>query len=340
MISAIAGPIFVFAVIVLVHEGGHFITAKLMGMKVEEFSIGFGPMLSSIVKGGTRYSLRLLPLGGFNRIAGMDKEESSDQDAFYRKPIWARLLVISAGSLFNILLAFFIFFGAFLSEGIQTFPNTPIIGQVIENTPAEKAGLQSGDRILSIDSKPVTEWTDVGAIVSPLGGHITPVVIQRDGEKLILHVIPQNNEENRGIMGIVPYIETQSVGVTEAARLSLERCVFILKMMTGGLWALVTGESADVAGPIGVARMAGSVAVGGFLPLFLFIALLSLNLGLLNLLPVPLLDGGLLVLTLIEGVLGRELPKKALYYIQGTGVVILSMLFVYALMNDISSLLK
>lgn len=340
MVSTIAGPIFVFAVIVLVHEGGHFITAKLMGMKVEEFSIGFGPMLSSIVKGGTRYSLRLLPLGGFNRIAGMDKEESSDEDAFYRKSIWARLLVISAGSGFNILLAFFIFFGAFLFEGIQTFPNIPVIGKVIEHTPAEKAGLQSGDRIVSIDGKPVSRWTDVGAIVSPLGGHITPVVIQRNEESMTLQVIPQNNEERRGIMGIAPYIETKSVGITDAAKLSLERCIFILKMMTAGLWSLVTGESADVAGPIGVARMAGTVAVGGFLPLALFTALLSLNLGLLNLLPVPLLDGGLLVLTLIEGILGRELPKKALYYIQGTGVILLSMLFVYALMNDISSLLK
>lgn len=340
MLSMIAGPIIVFAVIVLVHEGGHFITAKLMGMKVEEFSIGFGPLISSVVKGGTRYSLRLLPLGGFNRIAGMDKEDSSDENAFYRKSIGARLLVISAGSIFNILLAFFIFFGAILSEGVQSFPNVPVIGRVIENTPAQQAGLQDGDRIISIDGKAVSSWTDVGKVISPLGGHVTPVVIDRNGEKKVIQIIPQNNEEDRAIIGIAPYVEVQHVGMIEAAQLSAQRCVFILKMVVGGLWSIVSGSSADVAGPIGVARMAGTVAIGGFLPLALFIALLSLNLGFLNLLPVPLLDGGLLVLTVIEGIIGHELPQKALYYIQGAGVVILSMVFVYALMNDISSLLK
>lgn len=340
MILSILAPIFVFAVIVLIHEGGHFLTAKLTGMKVEEFSVGFGPKLGSVRKGETEYSLRAIPLGGFNRILGMDASESDDPRAFSHRPVWARLLVISAGSIFNVLLAIVIFWGAFMISGYQTFPNEPVVGTVLKGTSADKEGISPGDRILSVDGKAVGTWTDIGKTTSSLDKRIIPVTIEHNGEEKTLTILLQNNEEGRPIIGISPKLETHKAGFFKALSMSLDRCGYLLKMMVVGLYQMISGHEADVAGPIGVARMSAQVADTGILPLFLFIALLSLNLGFLNLLPIPLLDGGVLVMTIIEGIRGKELPEKALYYIQAVGISILLGLFIFAMCNDISGLMK
>ena len=341
MLVSILAPIFVFAVIVLIHEGGHFITAKLTGMRVDEFAVGFGPKLGGLKKGETLYSLRAIPLGGFNRIAGMDSSDKTDDPrAFVNRPVWARLLVIAAGSISNVLLAFFIFVGAFLYAGYQTFPNLPVVGGVLAGTSAEKQGIEAGDKILSVAGKEVNTWTDIGKITKDLDTRIVPVKVSHEGEEKTLTIMMTDGEGGRPIIGISPYLEHHQVGVGEAFLMGGERCVFLLKMMVTGLADMITGHEADVAGPIGVARMSAQVADTGFLSLLLFIALLSLNLGFLNLLPIPLLDGGVLILTLIEGISGRELPEKALYYIQTVGVTILLGLFLFAMCNDINGLLK
>lgn len=341
MLVNILAPIFVFAVIVLIHEGGHFITAKLTGMRVDEFAVGFGPKLGGLKKGETLYSLRAIPLGGFNRIAGMDSSDKTDDPrAFVNRPVWARLLVIAAGSISNVLLAFFIFVGAFLYAGYQTFPNLPVVGTVLAGTSAEKQGIEAGDKILSVAGKEVNTWTDIGKITKDLDTRIVPVKVSHEGEEKTLTIMMTDGEGGRPIIGISPYLEHHQVGVGEAFLMGGERCVFLLKMMVTGLADMITGHEADVAGPIGVARMSAQVADTGFLSLLLFIALLSLNLGFLNFLPIPLLDGGVLILTLIEGVSGRELPEKALYYIQTVGVTILLGLFLFAMCNDINGLLK
>lgn len=341
MLVSILAPIFVFAVIVLIHEGGHFITAKLTGMRVDEFAVGFGPKLGGLKKGETLYSLRAIPLGGFNRIAGMDSSDKTDDPrAFVNRPVWARLLVIAAGSISNVLLAFFIFVGAFLYAGYQTFPNLPVVGGVLAGTSAEKQGIEAGDKILSVAGKEVNTWTDIGKITKDLDTRIVPVKVSHEGEEKTLTIMMTDGEGGRPIIGISPYLEHHQVGVGEAFLMGGERCVFLLKMMVTGLADMITGHEADVAGPIGVARMSAQVADTGFLSFLLFIALLSLNLGFLNLLPIPLLDGGVLILTLIEGISGRELPEKALYYIQTVGVTILLGLFLFAMCNDINGLLK
>lgn len=341
MLVNILAPIFVFAVIVLIHEGGHFITAKLTGMRVDEFAVGFGPKLGGLKKGETLYSLRAIPLGGFNRIAGMDSSDKTDDPrAFVNRPVWARILVIAAGSISNVLLAFFIFVGAFLYAGYQTFPNLPVVGGVLAGTSAEKQGIEAGDKVLSVAGKEVATWTDIGKITKDLDTRIVPVKVSHEGEEKTLTIMMTDGEGGRPIIGISPYLEHHQVGVGEAFLMGGERCVFLLKMMVTGLADMITGHEADVAGPIGVARMSAQVADTGFLSLLLFIALLSLNLGFLNLLPIPLLDGGVLIRTLIEGVSGRELPEKALYYIQTVGVTILLGLFLFAMCNDINGLLK
>lgn len=341
MLVNILAPIFVFAVIVLIHEGGHFLMAKLTGMKVEEFAVGFGPKLGGIKRGETLYSLRAIPLGGFNRIAGMDSSDKNDDPrAFVNRPVWARLLVIAAGSVFNVLLAFFIFAGAFLYAGYQTFPDLPVVGGVLSGTSAEKQGIEKGDTILTVAGQKVDTWTDIGKITKTLDTRIVPVTVSHEGEKKTLTIMMTDGDNGRPIIGISPYLEHHEVGPGEALLMGGERCLFLLKMMVTGLVDMISGHEADVAGPIGVARMSAQVADTGFLSLLLFIALLSLNLGFLNLLPIPLLDGGVLILTLIEGVSGRELPEKALYYIQAVGVTILLGLFLFAMSNDIQGLMK
>lgn len=157
----ILAAVFVFGVLVTVHEFGHFITAKLTGMRVDEFAIGFGPKLYQQKDGDTLYSLRAIPLGGYNKIAGMDPDDPPEPGTFKSKPIPSRMLVILAGALMNFLLPIILFSGIFMLEGRQELVNEPILGTVVDGMAAERAGLRNGDRILTINNKPVATWTEV-----------------------------------------------------------------------------------------------------------------------------------------------------------------------------------
>ena len=164
--------------------------------------------------------------------------------------------------------------------------------------------------------------------------------IDHEGTTRQVTIIPEVQPDGRAIMGITPYVEHHEATMTEAIAMGVGRAADLLHMMTAGLYDMVTGTGrAEVSGPIGIARMSGEVASYGVMPLFMFIALLSLNLGLLNILPVPLLDGGHLILILLEAILGRQLPEKALIYIQSVGIAILGAIFFYALFHDISALM-
>lgn len=338
MLMSILAPILVFGIIVLIHEGGHFITAKLTGMKVEEFAVGFGPKLWSCRRGETEYSLRLFPLGGFNKIMGMAPGESTDPRAFTERPVWARLIVICAGSFMNILSAFIIFTGLFLAIGVQSFPNTPVVGTVLPDSPAAASGVRPGDRVVRVDDVSIEQWTDLADAFAPRANRVVSLTLEREGEPRTVSIIPEANREGRAVVGITPAMDSQPVGLGEALALGADRCLFVLNTVIVGLGAIVTGQSTDVSGPIGVARMAGTVAEVGLVQFLLFIAILSLNLGLLNLFPIPLLDGGLLFLTLGEALFRRKLPDRALYYIQAVGITILVGMFLFATFNDLSAL--
>lgn len=336
----IAAAVFVFAVIVLIHEFGHFITAKLTGMKVEEFAIGFGPKIASVKKGETLYSLRILPLGGFNRIMGMERNGNTDPRAFINRPVWQKLLVISAGAVFNILLAFIIISGVIWHTGIQQFTNTPVVGDIVADSPAQKAGLLAKDTILSVDGHKVDKWTDIGPLLDGKANTVVTLTVKRGNDQKDISVIPEE-KDNRTVIGITAHVETTPVSFTDSLKYGADRSAFILMMVGKGLAALITGAGgAEVSGPIGVARAAGTVANSGFLPLLVFTAFLSLNLGFLNLLPIPLLDGGQIILILAEAVYRKPLPEKTLYYIQMTGLCILGGLFFYAMASDMISLFK
>ncbi len=331
--------IFVFGILVTVHEFGHFITAKLTGMKVEEFSIGFGPNIYQQQEGETLYSLRMLPLGGYNKIAGMDPDDPEDPErGFNSKPVSSRMLVILAGSLMNILLPVVIFFGLFLAFGMDVPENKPVLGQIIEGYPAEQSGLKEGDRILSINGKPVHEWLDIRKNIADSGMQPIPFEIQRDKEKLTITVTPGvNPETGKPFIGVVSSLKNVRLTPGQAAVASVTATKNIIKNMYASLYHMVTGKTkAEFSGPVGVAKMAGEVAHKGFDRLMQFTAMLSLNLAIINLLPLPALDGGHFLILLIEAVTGHKLGKTAMQNIQKVGVAMILALTIFATFKDLT----
>lgn len=336
----IIATIFVFSLIVFVHELGHFITAKLSGMQVDEFAIGFGPKLCSYTYGDTTYSLRIVPLGGFNKIAGMTDDEPLNEKSFLNKPVWKRLIVIAAGACMNFILAIVLFWGIIFVSGTMKVSPEPVVGSIVENSPAARVSLQAGDKIVSIGGTAITTWNDIPKAVSAHAKEVLPITVERNGQTTTVELIPQQDEQaKRAVIGVVPVIERQSHGFFEAGAMALERTGQVCGLMINGLYEMVTGkQKAEVAGPLGVAQLAGQMAEVGFVNLLMFTAFLSINLGIINLLPVPLLDGGYIILLLIEGITRRRMPKKALGYIQTCGMVILGAIFLLAMFQDISRL--
>lgn len=335
--TTILATIFVFGIIVFVHELGHFITAKLCGMVVEEFAIGFGPAIYSKRKGETLYSIRSIPLGGYNKISGMSPEEELTDRSFINKPAWQRFIVISAGAIMNFLLAILIFFSVFSIVGMKTPSQEAVVGDVLANSPAATAKLLPGDKIISIHNQPISKWTDITTALSFYSNTVTNVVVERNGSSVDLTVIPSKEEDGRAVIGIYPVMQVKHYSVGESFTMAISYTYNIIHAMVQGLYDMVTGATkAALSGPIGVAQMAGQVASTGFVSLLQFTAILSINLGIINLLPIPALDGGHLILILIEGITRRKLPPKALYYIQMTGVSILIMIFLYATISDVS----
>ena len=376
--TTIVAAIFVFGLLVLVHELGHFMVAKLTGMRVDEFAIDFGPKLWSRKYGETLYAIRAVPLGGFNRIAGMDYEiiermgneaeekaddggresgwrryipsvnrenvvmvpddEGAGERAYFRRPIWARMLMVLAGSFMNFILPLFIFFGIFYFSGVATPSPEPVIGAVMAEKPAAMAGLRQGDRILTIDGSEVTKWDDISRSIQGAEGKPFKLTYQRDGEVRSTTLIPEEEPDSkRVIIGITSSADIHQPGILEAAGLAAQKVFFVLMAMVGALIQLMLGSvgAEALSGPVGIVQMTGEVANQGILPLLNFTAFLSLNLGLINLLPVPALDGGHFVMLVLEGLRGKPLGPKAMYYIQAAGVTLLVSLMIFTTFNDL-----
>lgn len=339
--STVIATIFVFGLLILFHELGHFITAKSVGMRVDEFAIGFGPKLISKKIGETDYSIRIIPLGGFNKIAGMDPGEEQDERSFSAKPIWARMLVIIAGSAMNFVLPIILLFIVFVSAGIDTPSNQPIIGNVFPDNPAAVAGLLPGDRITAVNGKSIDSWRQFVSVIQVNAGTKLTITFARGAETGKTSVLTPEYEEKgkRGIIGVTPQIDKYQPGILESASLAVKQTITVAQVMLVGIGEMVTGKTAaDVAGPIGVAQMAGEVAQLGIIPLLQFAAFLSINLGLINLLPVPVLDGGHVVTLAVEGIRGKPLSNSQMQFIQMIGFALLMLLFVVATFKDIARL--
>jgi len=339
MVLTIAAAVFVFGLLVLVHELGHFATAKWTGMRVDEFAIGFGPRLFSYKKGETVYSIRAVPLGGFNDIAGMDPANNDAGSRGYcEKPVLHRMIVILAGSVMNFILPIVLFFGIFYFAGVSTPNPDPVFGQVMAGKPAAEAGLQAGDRVISVNGQPIDSWQAFVMATSQLEADVpASLVVDRGGENVSAQVTPTYDKSSkRTVIGVMSAVTTMHPGLFASMGMAVQHTGQIIYMMLDALYRLILELSgAELAGPIGVAQMAGQVAQLGIVPLLNFTAFLSLNLGIINLFPIPALDGGHFAGLCVEAVRGKPMGEKAMYYLQVTGITLLVLLMLLATKNDI-----
>lgn len=335
--TTILAAIVLFGVLITVHELGHFLAAKGTGMLVTEFSIGFGPKLFQKKVGETLYSLRLCPLGGYNRIAGMEPGEAVTPRGFNGRPLWARMLVILAGPFMNFLLPFLLFFGIFAVSGLTLPVNKPVVGSLMEGYPGAAAGLQAGDRLVSINGQKLEKWNDINSLVQQNGPKPGKVVIERNGQEMTLTLQPRfDGESKRFLIGVRPPLEHRQLSLWESLKTAGLAVGKTTVAMVDGLRKMITGKvRADIAGPIGVAHMAGDVASQGAVPYLEFMAFLSLNLAVLNLVPIPALDGGQFLVLVVEGLLGHALAPKAKEIIQMIGVACIVALTIFATMHDL-----
>jgi len=337
--AIVAGAV-VLGVLVLVHEWGHFIAAKLCGVRVDVFSIGFGNRLWGVKRGDTDYRISALPLGGYVRMAGDNpvEERTGAPYEFLSRPRWQRFLIAIAGPATNILLTFLIFWGIYLFVG--TLPAR--VGVVEPGMAAAKAGMQSGDLVVSINGKAVDTWSALVDQIRNSDGKPIQFVIQRGGQDLPMTVTPEQKKDSDGQMAWMVGVERPSAsyqrhGLLTAARDAGGETVYDTRQIGTVLVGLFNGKVSvhDLAGPVGIVQLSGEAAKSGPMTLLELTAAISLNLGLLNLLPIPILDGGHVLMLAIEGLLRRELSLTFKERFVQVGLVFLLSVFAFVMYSDI-----
>ncbi len=345
MFLSIIAFLFIILVCVIVHEFGHYLTALLFGVKVHEFSFGMGPLICGWQGRKNKWSVRAFPVGGFVRLAGMGEEDDSENvlpgEGFNEKAPWKRFIILAAGSLNNVLLVVILATFLLMARGVIDMSTTEV-GTVMADFPADQAGLRSGDIIKSIGGTSVSDWEEMTReIRSQAKGQEKLVLdILRGTEHLTLTLgTKAESPDGPPLIGIQPAIKTLSLG--RAIRGSLSYTLNLSLVMLRGLKEIFAHPTrADVSGPVGIAAMAGQAAQAGFFSLLSFLAIVSLNLGIINLLPFPALDGGHIFFVLGEMIVGRNLPRELETRIHFLGFVVLAMFIVFITWQDILKFLE
>ncbi len=349
--------IVVLGILIFVHELGHFLFAKLFRVKVLKFSLGFGPKIISKTVGETEYLISAFPLGGYVKMLGENPEEASDTDeqerSFAARPVWNRFFIVLAGPLFNLLFSVFLFFLIFLVMGIPENRDMTEIGEVSSQSPAAQSGIEVGDTIIGIDGQPITSWMEVLTTVSTSEGRELEFKIVRGEEELIIPVTPRLDSvtnvfgeevEQRFMIGIVKkeQIDYHRAGLFEALKAGIWQTWMFIYLTFMGVVKIIQNvvPASELGGPILIAQLAGEQARAGWLNLAHFMGLLSVNLGILNLLPIPVLDGGHLVFLTIEGIRRKPLNERAQILAQQIGIALLGTLMLFVFYNDIVRILS
>lgn len=348
----------VLGAIIFIHELGHFLVAKWNRVRVDEFAVGFGPKLWSTRHGETEYSVRLfVPLGGFNRIAGMDAQaDDGDADAgrgehsladrdrlFNFKSIGQRSAIIAAGPAANFILAVALFFTVYGIVGIpRPVDDQPIIGGVLAGKPAAAAGLQAGDRVLSIDGQAIKTWMDMKKAIEKRLNQPTQILIERGGTQQTLTVTPAPHEQDPrvGMIGIDFRREVARLGPVEALTLSVKQTFGMIGLWFSSLFMIAQQHApADVVGPVGIVNMISDASAVGLNSLLMLAGAISVTVGIINLLPLPALDGGRLVFLLVERLRGRPVDPARENLVHLVGFALLMLLGLLVTFKDIQRLL-
>ena len=380
--------IILLGVLVTIHEFGHFIAARSVGIRVERFSVGVPPRLFSItsIDGGfllnifffklingklkwhpivskkirkgnrigssTEYVIALLPLGGYVKMAGMidesmDSNITYKSDEFQSKTLFQKIWVLSAGVLMNTILAIIVFSLLGFYNGIPKTNDEPIVFELQENLPAEKAGVLPGDRIISINSEGISTWSDMTKIIHSNPNNLLSFKIKRGTDildfdiKTSKYAVPSKSAiDTIGIIGIAPEVYYEDISFMKAFSNGVSQTISSFGLIIYSIQMLGSGSASisDLGGPIMIAQLAGQTAEAGITPFLTFMALLSVNLAFLNILPIPGLDGGHIFIHLIEAILRRPLKIKTRIVIQQIGMALLLMLMVTVIMQDITRL--
>lgn len=334
--------ILVFGLIVFVHEMGHFLLAKANKIRVDEFSLGMGPRLFSFVKGETRYSLKLFPIGG-SCMMGEDDVDDMSEGSFNSKSVWARMSVIIAGAVFNFILAFIF---SVIVVGITGY-DKPVISEVKEGFPAQEAGIESGDKIVRINDKKINIWREISYHNALHPGEKIELEYERDGKRHQVTVIPEKDKDGMYYLGVSSSGYTKANPLT-AVQYGAYEVKFWISSTLESLKMLIVGSVGmdQLSGPVGIANVVDDSyqQTKEYGPLAVFVQMLSIgtlitaNLGVMNLLPLPALDGGRLVFLILEAIRGKRIAPDKEGWVHGIGMILLLALMVFVLFNDVKRL--
>jgi len=346
--TSVISAIIVLGILVFVHEFGHFLLAKRLGVGVITFSLGFGPKLIGRKIGETQYQVSAFPLGGYVKLIGENPEEEVKEEdrsrSFSAQPIWKRVLIICAGPFFNFFLAIVVFSTINLF-GIPFFPSK--IGEVSPGLPAETAGLRKGDLVLSINGENVSKWDDLSRIIRGSKGKEITLKVKRDNEAIEMKVTPKLSAQ-KNLFG--EEIQTYVIGITPSDEVIVQKVNPFVAIGTGfiqtwnGIKLTVVAivklierviPAKTIGGPILIAQLAGEQAKRGLTSFALFMAILSINLGIINLFPIPVLDGGHFLFLGLEAILRRPVSIKKMEMAQQIGLIFIILLMVFAFYNDL-----
>jgi len=328
MQTAIAA-IFVFLLVILLHELGHFTVAKIVGIKVNEFSIGMGPKLLQKTKGETQYTLRLLPVGGYVKMEGED-ENSDDPRSFSKVSPLSRIAVVAAGAFMNFVLAIIVLSIVAFNTGTPT----TTIEETTKGSPAEISGILAGDRIVSINNIDIDNWNMISETISDSNAdELLEIKIIRSNVESIIMVQP-TIEEGRTIIGIIPSYERS---FTSAIKGGIDNTILFVNLMFDFLKSLFQGNIStnDLSGPIGVISEIGKAADSGIINVLFLLGFISVNLGFFNLLPIPALDGSRIVFLLIEIIRGKPIDPDKESFIHLVGFILLISLMLIVTYKDL-----
>jgi regulator of sigma E protease len=348
--TSIFAIIILLGVLIFFHELGHFLVARLFGVGVETFSLGFGPKILGKKIGITDYRISAIPLGGYVKMVGEDPDAEIDSEdiplSFTHKHPLKRICIVAAGPFFNIILTIFIFFGIFMTTG--SYILKPSVGEVRADSPAEKAGLQKGDLITAIDNVSISRWDELTVIISESEGKALELSITREASSLDITIKPKleattnmlGEETHRYLIGISPLGEflTKELNPFQAFWESIKRTAELSKLLIEFVVKLVQGKISvkdALGGPIMIASIAGKQAKAGMIPFLFLIGFISINLAILNFFPLPPLDGGHILFFSIEALIGKPVHIKVREVVQMVGIFLLAMLMIYVIYSDI-----